>query len=792
LYNEEKTLFIIRRIMQFTYYPLAVRQGKERQNIPGALVLAAPRSSHRLRKDDLLAVLLEVSGDHRYSGEEIRELAEKTAAVFFGAQGSVTRAMQQASEETNRLIMERNLDRGYEGIRASGSLCLTVLHNGWLFICQYGQTSALLISSDKYEEFGKSEGAGESLGQSKRILPRFFQSQLKDGDLLLLNSHPPSTWSSYYLAGSAVLELDQLKRRLMNQVSGDIEAIVVKLSTGDTRAVEGDWLSNEKQMLEVDGDLPMADLEQEIDLSPLVEDKPIIENTPIFMQPPVEDFLSHEEVSEPAATQVEEELDEPVPVAAGSVEHGNEIQVESARLMSGKEPSAFLLKTARVWMRLHTINSKFRMGFERVRKKILPTARPLQEASAPAFLVILALFIPAALVVLSIGAYSRIGRSEQYQSYMLQAQEAADLARIEQEPILQHEYWADALALVKSAEKYNVTQESRMLYEQAQFLLDDMDLAARLDFRPALTQFFPEGMVITHIQASSSGVYLLDSTSGSILRIYLNTKGFYEIDDEFKCQPGPYGLETVTNLVDFIPLPANPDNYRVMAVDANGNLLYCRPGEVPVSRTLAAPVNGWGNIAGITFDNNVLYVLDSGNHSIWMYAGKNPNQPNIDTASGIVFAESPVKFLDEEILDLGGALDLVINQLDVYVLHQDGHMTTCRYSPDKAVRLTACQDPSPYTDNRVGRTDKKPWIFVDSLFVSLQAARVPTSSIYVLDARNTTLYQFSYQLNLEHVLRPQYNRSYPLPESEPTGFGVSTDKDLFLAFGNKLFIAPLQ
>jgi hypothetical protein len=578
----------------------------------------------------------------------------------------------------------------------------------------------------------------------------------------------------------------------MNQVSGDIEAIVVKLSTGDTRAVEGDWLSNEKQMPEVDADLPTADLEQEIDLSPLVEDKPIVENAPIFMQPPVEDFLSHEEVAEPAAMQVEDELDEPVPVVAGSVEQGNEIQQDSARSMSGKEPGPFLLKAARAWMRLRTINSKLRMGFERVRKKILPAARPLQETSAPIFLVILALFIPAALVVLSIGAYTRIGRSEQYQSYMLQAQEAADLARVEQEPILQHEYWADALAMVKSAEKYDVTQESRMLYEQAQFLLDDMDLAARLDFRPALTQFFPEGMVITHIQASSSGVYLLDSTSGSILRIYLNTKGFYEIDDEFKCQPRPYGLETVTNLIDFIPLPANPDNYRVMAVDANGNLLYCRPGEVPVSRTLAAPVNGWGNIAGITFDNNVLYVLDSGNHSIWMYAGKNPNQPNIDTASGIVFAESPVKFLDEEILDLGGALDLVINQLDVYVLHQDGHMTTCRYSPDKAVRLTACQDPSPYTDNRVGRTDKKPWIFVDSLFVSLQAARVPTSSIYVLDARNTTLYQFSYQLNLEHVLRPQYNRSYPLPESEPTGFGVSTDKDLFLAFGNKLFIAPLQ
>lgn len=778
--------------MQFTYFPLAVRQGKERQNIPGALVLAAPRGAHRHRKDDLLAVLLEVNGEHRYEGDEIRELAEKTANIFFGSQGSVTRAMQQASEETNRLIMERNLDRGYEGIRASGSLCLTALHNGWLFACQYGQTSALLISLDKFEEFGKAEGVGESLGQSKRILPRFYQSQVKNGDLLLLNSRPPSTWSSYYLAGSAVLELDQLKRRLLNQVTGDIEAIVVQFSTGDTKVVEGDWLSNEKQVPNDDVDLPKIDLEQEYVRPPQMEGKPLVENPAIYMQPPAEDFSAREEKSQPAAMPMEDELEDTVPVVPGSVEQGNANHEDPVRLMSGKEPGAFLLKTARAWMRLRTVNSKLRMGFERVRKKIFPGVRPLHETSAPAFLVILAFFIPAALVVLSIGAYSRIGRSEQYQSYMLQAQEAADMARVEKEPILQHEYWADALAMVKSAEKYSVTQESRMLYEQAQFLLDDMDLAARLDFRPALTQFFPEGMVITHIQASSSGVYLLDSTSGSIIRIYLNTKGFYEIDDEFKCQPGPYGLETVTNLVDFITLPANPDNYRVMAVDANGNLLYCRPGEVPVSRTLAAPENGWGHIAGVGFENNVLYLLDSGNDSIWMYAGQNPNQPNTDTASGIVFAESPIKFLDEEIPELGGALDLVINQLDVYVLHQDGHMTTCRYGQDKVVRLTECQDPSPYTDNRVGRADKKPWIFADSVFIALQAARVPDASIYILDARNTSLYQFSYQLNLEHVLRPQYNRSFPLPESEPTGFGVSTDKDLFLAFDNKLFIAPLQ
>lgn len=779
--------------MQFTYYPLAIRQGKERQSIPGAHVLAAPRDAHRHRKDDILAVLLDVNGEHRYEGDEIRELAEKSAKVFFNAQGSVTRAMQQACEETNRLILERNLDRGYEGIRASGSVCLSALHNGWLFICQYGSTSAILISNDKFEEFGKLEGGGESLGQSKRILPRFYQSQVKDGDLLLVNGRPPTTWSSYYLAGSSAVELDQLKRRLLNQVTGDLEAVVIKFTEGNFRVVEGDWLLSEKKIADVYADLPEVNPEPEKDQTTFVEETPEVDSSPIYMPPPVEEVNIQEENPEPISMPMEEGPDfDAVPVAPGSIEEGYANPDDSVPSISVKEPGKFLLKIARIWMKLRTINSKLHMGFERIRKKFLPGARTLQDTSAPAFLVLLALIIPVSLVVLSIGAYSRIGRSEQYQAYMQQAQEAADLARIEQDPNLQHGFWTDTLAMVISAEKYNVTQESRMLYEQAQFLLDDMDLAARLDFRPALTQFFPEGMVITNIQASSSGVYLLDKTSGSILRIFLNTKGFYEIDDEFKCQPGPYGLETVTNLVDFITLPANPDNHRVMAVDASGNLLYCRPGEVPVSRTLAPPTNGWGRITGVGFDNNVLYVLDSGNQSIWMYAGKNPSQPNAETSSGIVFAESPISFLDEETPELGGALDLVINQLDVYILHQDGHMTTCRYGPDKTVRLTECQDPSPYTDNRVGRTDKKPWIFTDAAFVALQAARVPDASIYILDSGTTSLYQFSYQLNLERVLRPQYNRSYPLPESEPTGFGISSDKDLFLAFDNKLFIAPVQ
>jgi len=780
--------------MAFIYYPLAVRKNQERRSIPGAKVMIAPRGSHRHRRDDLLTVLLNLSGEHRYDGEEHAELTDMAANVFFGAQGSVTRALQEACEEVNRRILERNLDRGYEGIRAAGAINLAAVHNGWLFISQYGRMETVLISSDKYEEFGKSEGASDSLGQSKRIQTRFFQSEVKEGDLILMTGKAPPSWSSYYLAGSAAIPMDQVKRRLLNQVTADIEAVVIKCEAGGGQVESGDW-SEAVEKTTVD-----QERAEETDTGP--DGSMTTQTEKSSDEIPAE--LEREPLETPSARSAQEEPYEEIPGFEGAESDAIPVipgQTERPNIAGsaytdaggeGKKPGPWMLKLARAWMSARTLNSKLRLGFDRMRKKLLPKSRPLQETASPVFMVVLALAVPVLLVLLSVSAYTRIGRTEQYASYMEQAQGSAELARVEKNAIQQHAYWAEALVLVKSAEKYNVTQDSRMLYEQAQFLLDDMDLAARLDFRPALTQFFPDGMVISRIQASSSGVYLLDKTSGSILRIYLNTKGFYEIDDEFKCAPGSYGLETVTDLVDFITLPANDDNYRIMAVDNTGNLLYCRPGEVPVSRTLAAPEGGWGRIAAVGYAENILYVLDADNDAIWMYAGKDPNQPDIKTTSGIVFSESPVKFLDEDVPDLGGAQDLAINQEDVYILHQDGHMTHCRYSPDENVRLTECQDPIPYTDNRVGREDKKPWIFTDAVFTMLQGTRLPNSSIYVLDTANPSLYQFSFQLNLERILRPQYSRSYPLPESPPTGFGVSPDLELFLAYDNKLYLAPLK
>ena len=782
-------------LMDFLYYPLVYRKGIDSVEFPGALVTGAPRGAHRHRMKDTLAVLLSLSGNHRYSLNEIQELLKSASDIFFGAQGSVTRAIQAACDQINKLILERNLDRGYEGIRALGSINLAALHNDWLFVAQYGSALTTLISTEQYDEFGASEGQSETLGQSKRIQARFYQSGIKPGDLILINSKAPASWSPYYLAGSAALTMPQVKRRLLNQVTDNLESIVIKCAEGSGQVIIRSWEEDEEEKLIQ---------ERSGSVSPILINGEKVNQ--ISNEKSEESLSSLKELEDPgdqAETRFPKKLTSPdeviflgegdIPVIAGETEKPDLfVEKTQTEKMPEKIANPPLVRMARVWMNARTLNAKIRQGIERASKKLFPKYQPSQSLASPIFSVLMTIAIPLVLILVSATVYTRIGKAEQYANYMEEAQNAALLAREEKDPLQQHTYWAQALDLVKAAETYNVTQESRMLYEQSQFLLDGMDLAARLDFRPALTQFFPEGVVINNIQASSSGVYLLDKTSGSVLRIFFNSKGFYEIDDEFKCVPGPYGLETLTDLVDFVILPANQDNYRVMAVDAQGNLLYCRPGELAVSRKLSAPGNGWGRIIGVAYDNDTLYVLDADKDAVWKYAGKDPNKPDVETATGIVFSESPIKYLDEDVPDFGGAIDLVVNQEDLYVLHADSHITQCRYSADKVVRLTECQDPSPYTDNRVGRLDKKPWVFTDASFTMAQATRPANASIFLLDTTGQSIYQFSYQLNLERVLRAQDNKNYPVPDSAPSGFGITPESDLFLAFDNRLFIAPLQ
>lgn len=773
--------------LDFQYFPLVYSQEKEHADLPGVVVQSGARTAQRHRREDILALLLSLEGDHRYAREETDALIRQAADIFFGAQGSLTRALQEMTDWINGQILERNIDRGYEGIRATASLNAVALHKGCLFLAQFGNTTTFLITSEFFEEFGKDEGKSEALGQSKRIQVRFYQAEVQSDDLLLMSANPPDSWNGYNLAGSTRLTMAQVKRRLLNQVSGELKALVIRMKEGQGNVLEGSWKSDpETQSAEPERQLiEQGETKSREETVVLETEQAGSASTEI---PPQE--FTQQTRTRPSQADLS---DQQIPVKPGETATPIWGEVEKSQVqrteMNGNP--TWLVWIARRWMDSKTIRAQIQRWVTRIRRKILPATNRGSQFS-PIVLIFLAIAIPLVIILSALTVYQRTGKKQQYAIYMDRAQESAGLARNEEELAVEYDHWASTLELVRLAEEYDVTSESRALFEQAQYRMDEMDLAARLDFRPALTNFFPDGVVIQRIQASSSGVYLLDETSGSVLRIFLSNKGFYEIDNEFQCAPGPYGLETVANIVDFVTLPANDENYKVMALDGQGNLLYCRPGELPDSRTLTAPDGGWGRIEAVAYDQDVLYVLDAEKDAIWMYAGKDPIRIHVEGVSGIVFYESPVPFFDEDVPDLGGSADVIVNQEDLYILHEDGHMSLCRYSPSKELRLTTCEDPAPYTDNRVGRENKKPWIFMDAAFIMMEQSKLPNASLYILDADNPAIYQFSFQLNLERTLKVQPNRSYPVPDKAPSGFGLTPDLELFLAFDNQLFIAVLR
>ncbi len=241
------------------------------------------------------------------------------------------------------------------------------------------------------------------------------------------------------------------------------------------------------------------------------------------------------------------------------------------------------------------------------------------------------------------------------------------------------------------------------------------------------------------------------------MRVYVNSKGYLELDEEFACKPRDYGLVDMGKIVDFVVLPANSMGYKILAVDKVGNLLYCQPGEQPDSRTLTIPEGGWGEISHAIYSDERLLILDSAKNNIWIYQTEDNE---INDLAGIVFVESPISFFDEDVPDIGGAIGIVINLEDFYILHEDGHMTLCQYGYED-VRLTVCEEPAAFTDNRTSSENKKPWIFLGTKFISMDNASLPQPSIFVLDENSAAIFQFSMQLNLENTLKPQVNLDFP-------------------------------
>ena len=782
--------------IDFYYYFLSIKKGNSSYDLPGAVVATGFHKAHRHRRGDLFALLITYSDDSILSDDKFIGQAQELIKLFYRSSGSVTNAIQLVAGELNRTLLDYNLQTAEGGEQVTAVLNIAVLHRDHLFIGHSGNTQTFVIKRETIEQYCDRESLEKPLGLNRRMIVQYRHVSIDAGDIILLCPKPPLSWTNENLLGSTQISMEQVKRKLLNQVTDELRAVVIKCREGEGKAIPGalsidrsmimnkagmpeEFQPNEKESLEVE-ESDLDHEEQKIPIGEGLNNEKKERGAREFPATDLEIELTEE--------QKQEQLDaQKILVKPGQTEISapQEDHVPEERDMPAQ--NHVLIFIARAWLAWKNLYQKVNVLMKKINQGIFPHLSLGRENVSPAIALFLSIALPAILITVSLIVYNYSGKHEQHDNYLVKAQEYATLAVEQEDPMKQREYWAQANEFVNKALDYGQSDESKMLSSQSQSVLDEMDLVTRLEFRPALIEFLPEGTSISKIKANTSGVYLLNNSSGNILRIFVNKKGYYEIDSNFQCGPGEFGLSHIGQLVDFVLLPANTRDYKIMAIDKDGNLLYCSPGEAPSPSSLIPSDDGWGRLAEIAIDGYTLYVVDTDNDMVWFYKGKDFESNKI---TGVVFRGKPESYLDNDLPDLGGFLAISVNQDDAYILHQDSHMTICQYNAYKENDVTECQDPAPYSDNRPGH-EKNPLIYIGASFVDMQNMRYPDASLYILDAANQAIMQFSYQLNLEHVMKPQPSRIYPLPDSSPTAFGVSLNKEIFLAYDNQLFVTVL-
>ena len=718
--------------------PLARIAGQEQPSVPGLHIATPPKKSARFRKRDRLILHLYLDGNAPLPPDQIEQLCVNLAKTYFATAGTVTTALRTAAERLNQYLLDRNIRNSSTGRQAVGYLTQIVLRDNRLSIAQSGLSHAYLLTTKSVDHIHDLNLAGNGLGLGRTTHIRFTQHEFQINDAVVISIQSPASWTPEILRSFQGQGPEGLRRKLLSRAGSEMDSYLVHAQTG----------TGEIRLL-----------------------RPVKVTKPIPSSPPAEE-IAPQTKAEPVQTSEE-------PVISATVEHGSTKKISGAAVLSqtstAEQPSTDKLTTSQpagrnIRQSMTNAFLKLYLGLVSFVKGIMPDSGIF--SLPPSTMAFTAIVVPLTIIAVAAFVYFQRGREAQYNIHFSAAQEAAQLAETQTEPEDQRLAWEASLLHLNNAELYMSTAESQELRSQAQEVVDSFNAIERLEFRPALIDQLEESAQIIRIISREDGLYMLNGSDGIVERGVLTDEG-YRLDTTFECGPGPYSGFIVDSLLDIAPLPLRNDlNAAIVGIDANGNLLSCIPGEIPVASQLEPPDINWGSPTKITIDNNDLYILDPQTNAVWIYRGMDVSQ-------------SPRLFFDQQIPPLGDAVDLAVNQNDLYILHEDGHLTTCVYGA-LTTSPTRCKNPEIYTDPRPGRQSGP--LIEDAFFSQIQFSPPPEPSIYVLDPQTQAIYRFSVRLTLDRQLRPD-GSNLEIPAS---AFTVNrNDHAVFLALGNEVFYAPL-
>lgn len=770
--------------------PLYRINGQETASMPGLLALTPQRNEARGREQDRLMAYLLLTGNSTFTTSEYMQVAEGAAKVFYSTSGSITSALRAAGEAVNKTLLDRNMSTSSRGLYAVGWLTLAAVRES--------QCTFLLSGPMHIYYFGKNEArhifepnvSGRGLGMSQAAGIHYAQVTLEAGDRLLLCGKIPNGWESA-LADPTPSSLDSMRRRLTILTNDDLNAVLVQ-------AAEGAGLVN---LLKGSAELREEKAQEASAPAPLTSSLPRRTETGATPAQPQE-FAAH--IVQPSAYSIPPQAEESraagrdfpssIPRAGSQTQPfiADEPLIDASQAVVEEkkpEPSEAPREASRHARRAaktlaSSIQTTRRMSIllgEKL-KNFLPRLLPNNDGGEPltpsnGMMVFIAMLVPLIVVTIASVVYLRYGRSLQYESYLAQAQEMRLQAAALTDPVEQRKAWENVLLNVDIAESHRETSESISLRQEAEINLDALLGITRLQFSPAFSSNL--GIDVSRMAVSESDLFLLNAANGEVLRAQLTNNRGFQLDTAFNCRPGVYGSYTVGPLVDILTMPTlNSISATLLGVDAGGNLLYCAPGQVAQAIPLPVPDTNWGRVTAFVLDAGNLYVMDAPARAVWVYNGRDGT-----------FIDRPYFFFGGQTPEKQDVIDLVVTSDDLYMLHADGHLSTCSYSRIETVP-TRCQDPSPLVNPFAAYQDTD--LFGTAHFTQLLFTAPPDQSILLLDADSQGVMRFAPRsLELQNQFRPKTGSANPISPGPVGAVAVSPNHVMYLAVDGQVYFAMM-
>jgi hypothetical protein len=738
--------------------------GKDKANLVGLHAAAPPRRAARGRKSDQLIILLSFDGEQPFTDQRISELLGRLERGFYETPGSLTSASRDMIEELNSLILNINLRNAGSRPQITGTISVLVVRNEDLYLAQSGPGHLFVLTPKKVEYINDPQAAGRGLGVSRTATIHFAQMPLLAGYRLLFTPEIPETWNAETFQQAHNRPLPAAHQQFMEHAGDNIAAALVDILPGKG-VVNLVSAGSEAPAAEQPEEAARVDIQENgwETLPPAVEDRPSA--PPAVVEKPVFEPAVAPPPEAAPPPSVEEEPRPEIPVYSTQPEP----QPVKRKRPAPKVGPVILTGVRKV----RAASAKTFKGVTDFFQRMLPWDEMAQIPTSYAMFIAVA--VPLIVITVAALVYVQLGQTQQFDTYLTQAESQIQIAQAAVDPDTQHQAWENALGFVDAAEAYFVTEESTALRNQVMGALDELDLITRLEFIPAVAGSMASSIKIRRLIATNSEIYMLDIEHDQIYRARL-VGDRYEMDAGFRCGWGRYGTLNVEGLIDIAPLPKNPDGASLVAIDSGGNLLYCYPDKPPIAIELVPPDNYFSDrIVGLTVENENLYILDEGRNMVWYYT---PSDENYQ------YREAPYFFFQDEVPDMVNSIDFAVDREQLYLLYNNWQTTTCTFSTLEAA-LTTCKEPEEYTDTRPGRESGP--VIEEAVFYQIQHTQPPEPSLYYLDPISRSIYHFSLRLNLVEQYRPQDD----LEEGLITAFAISPSRHVFIALENEIYISSL-